>query len=242
LIIPLYKKANMRIQKYLSLSGIASRREAERWIQNGWIYLNGQVVTEQGIQIDPDHDTVSVKKPDDAPQHERKIIAFHKPIDVVTNCPQNSEKEIKDLLPPAYQLFNTIGRLDKASEGLILLTNDGIVSQKLLDPKHPHERTYEVTLNAELPFGAKSKLESGLTLFGQKTKPLKIRNLAPQLIEMTMTEGKNRQIRRMIQKVGLSVLKLKRIAFGPIELKGIPIGQYRELSEIEIQSLLDAIR
>lgn len=228
----------MRLQKYMSQSGIASRREAERWIQSGWVQLNGVVVRELGTQMNPDTDVLTVVKPDSEPQFKRSIIAFHKPVGVVTNCPQGDETEIADLLPEEFLRFNAIGRLDKASEGLILLTNDGLVSQRLLDPKFPHERVYEVSLDYALPETTRNELESGIFLFGERTKPLKIEYLASDVIEMRMHEGKNRQIRRMMQKVGIGVLKLKRMSFGPIELGDLEPGEGRVLSESEIAALL----
>lgn len=228
----------MRIQKHLSQSGIASRREAERWIQQGWIRVNGQVVTELGTQIDPETDRVEVVKPAGIVPSVRKVIVFYKPVNVVTNCPQGDEVQITDLLPKQYQTFNAIGRLDKASEGLILLTNDGIVSQRLLDPKFPHERVYEVDLNYALPESARQRLENGVQLFGEKTKPLTIDYLAADQVRMTMTEGKNRQIRRMMQKVGITVLRLKRVSFGPVHLGRLKSGECRELTPEEVDRLL----
>ena len=228
----------MRLQKYMSQSGIASRREAERWIQSGWVRLNGEVVLELGTQMDPEVDVLTVVKPDSEPQFERQIIVFHKPVGIVTNCPQGDETEIADLLPPEYQRFNAIGRLDKASEGLILLTNDGLVSQRLLDPKFPHERVYEVSLDYALPEKTRDELESGVYLFGERTKPLKIKYLASDVVEMRMHEGKNRQIRRMMQKVGIGVLKLKRLSFGPIHLGNLEVGGMRLLSNPEMADLL----
>eukprot|EP01047_Picozoa_sp_COSAG01_P002332 COSAG01_NODE_61_length_29729_cov_196.711779_18_plen_230_part_00 len=222
----------MRIQKYLSQQGILSRREAERYMQKGWIQVNGEVVTELGRQIDPAIDKVTVHAPDTV--KKETLLAFHKPVGVVTHCPQDGEYEIRDLLPAQYQHLAPIGRLDKASEGLILLTDNGIWARELLQGKPAHVRVYEVDVDQELTQGQLKKCEEGLMLFGQKTLPLTIAFL--QVVDdhayryrWEMKEGKNRQIRRMIQKVGAGVLRLKRVAYGAYDLDDLACGDVRLL-------------
>ncbi|MEK9657600.1 MAG: pseudouridine synthase [bacterium] len=214
----------MRIQKYLSQQGRLSRREAERYMREGWVKVNGVVVTVLGSQIDPVVDCVTLHAP--AEKTNTCLLAFHKPVGIVSHSPQNDEKEIKDLLPENYHSLSPIGRLDKASSGLILLTDDGVLARKLLQGDTPHTRRYIVTTSSELTSGQQRKCEKGLVLFGQKTKPVSIKRVGDKCYEWTMIEGKNRQIRRMIQKVGSSVLGLKRVSFGPYVLGDLGVGAY----------------
>ena len=224
----------VRIQKYLSEQGILSRRTAEKYIKKGWIKVNGTTVTEMGLKIDPETDRVELVEAAQEIASTHLYLAFHKPRGIVTNCPTPNEKEIKDLLPKSLQHVFAIGRLDKESEGLILLTSDGIFAKNCLQSNPPHTRTYEVTIQHPLTDIQKGKLETGMTLFGKKTKPLTIEFIAPKTFKMTMIEGKNRQIRRMLQKVGHRVVKLKRLSFAHISLGKIKLGQFQKLTEKDI--------
>ena len=215
----------MRLQKYLSQEGICSRREAESYIQKGWVFVNG-APAQIGQSIDPDTDKVTLSKEIEKKQAQFHYIAFHKPRGVITNCPQEGETDIRDLLPKHLKHLNAIGRLDKDSEGLILLTDDGQFAKSFLAANVPHERVYEIWLNAPITSSQIHKLETGLPLFGSKTKPLQIQKISDTHIEMTMREGKNRQIRRMIQKIGLHALRLKRTHFGPYDLGDLKPGLF----------------
>ncbi len=224
----------MRLQKYLSQEGICSRRKGEVYIQRGLVRVNGVVVTELGTQVDPKVDKIDVSQDVIDAEIDAITIALYKPRGIITNCPQGKEKEIRDILPSQYKGLSSIGRLDKESEGLILLTSSGVLAKRCLDPKHPHDRVYLVWLSQDLTDEQIYKLEAGITLFGIKTKPLVIKRMKERLIQMTMQEGKNRQIRRMIQKVGVKVLRLKRTQFGPIGIGDLKIGEYRQLDRAEI--------
>ncbi len=219
---------SIRVQKYLSQKGICSRREAEKYIQNGWIRINGKVA-QLGDQIIPEHDHLELSDQIEKDQSNHTLIAFHKPRGVVTNCPQKGEKEISDLLPQNLKHLNAIGRLDKESEGLILLTDNGQISKSYLAAETPHERVYEVWLNAPITSLQIQKLETGIPLFGAKTKPLSITKKKDTVILMTMREGKNRQIRRMIQKIGLHVTRLRRLRFGDYTLGELPKSEFKIL-------------
>lgn len=208
----------IRIQKHLSQQGILSRRKTETYIQNGWVKVNGETVTDLGTHIDPDTDTITFSEEVEQIKQNYHYIALHKPKGIVTNCPQDDEKEIRDILPQHLKHLSSIGRLDKDSEGLILLTDDGIFAKKLLDPKKPHERKYIVKTASPLSEDDIDTLQSGVILFGNITKPLKIKPIKTQTYEFDMTEGKNRQIRRMVRLVDNTVVWLKRVAFGPIKL------------------------
>lgn len=222
--------ALQRLQKYLASQNLASRRVAETYIQAGYVWVNGIQVTQLGTQVNPDIDHIELKLP-----HPIKTttIAFHKPRGIMSNCPLPGDKEIIDLLPTPYQHLHTIGRLDKDSEGLILLTDDGVLAKHILAAQHPHTRDYLVWTNDTLTQEMKTQLESGLLLAGTATKKLSIQQYSDNYFKMSLKEGKNRQIRRMLLQVGLIVLRLKRITFGPIALNDLAKGQFRVLSEKE---------
>lgn len=225
----------IRIQKYLSERNICSRREAERWLVAGRIRINGNVVTELGTLIDPAKDQVSI---DAAPtEHAQyRYIAFHKPVGIVSNLPGDSEQQITDLLPPSHSHLNTIGRLDKDSEGLILLTDDGVFAKHALASRH--DREYVVTVSGEFTLGMARRIEEGVMLFGQKTRKSRIEILDPHRFLIRMNEGKNRQIRRMVTKLGLSVIRLIRVRYGAIRLGHIEPGRYRDLAHYEIDAII----
>lgn len=232
----------IRLQKAMADKGLCSRREAERHIEAGRVKVNGELVTTLGTKVDPDVDQIEF----DVPEASFTTILFHKPRGIMSNCPEPGQKEILDLLPKDMQDLSTVGRLDRDSEGLILLTNDGRIARHYLDADEPHEREYIVWLNDELSFGQKKRLESGVQLSGQQTKPVDIeylddtdskpphtlnpsRGQSSSLIRITMREGKNRQIRRMMQKVDIRVRRLMRTRFDNYTLDGLEPGQWRKI-------------
>jgi len=224
----------LRIQKYLSELNICSRREAERWLLEGRIRINGEVVTQLGTMIDPDRDQLSIDAPEKAAPI-RRYIAFHKPAGIVSNLPTAGERDIRSLLPKEYASVSTIGRLDKDSEGVILLTDDGVFAKQALNSQH--EREYVVTVSGHFSGGMAERLEEGVQIFGEKTRRTKIEILDSNRFIIHMNEGKNRQIRRMITKVGLSVIRLIRTKYGPIRLGHLEPGRYRELAPYEIEAI-----
>ena len=221
----------MRIQKYLSQQGICSRRKAEEFIRNGWVLLNEQVVTELGVVIDPLNDKIELNEQAKLALSQLIYLKFNKPRGIVTHSPQEGEQDIKSFLPEKYHHCAPVGRLDKESEGLILLTNDGVFTKRLLDSNNPHERVYIVTVNKPLLMDDINKLEQGIFLMGKQTKPCKIKCLSPRQYEFSLKEGRNRQIRRMIQKVGSHVTKLKRVSFAQYSLNNLKEGCFIECFE-----------
>lgn len=215
----------MRIQKHLSMKGILSRREAEKYIQAGYIKVNGKLIKNLAHQIDPMNDIVTLHAPDTL--ETKQLIAFHKPVGVVTHSPQAGEKEIKDLLPSNLKHLSPVGRLDKASEGLILLTNDGVLARYFLQSKPAHLRCYIVSTSSSLTHGQLQKCRNGIILFGQRTKPINITPISAHSYKWEMREGKNRQIRRMVQKIGSQVTRLQRISFANIQLGELKSACYR---------------
>lgn len=224
----------LRIQKYLSQQNLLSRRKAEEYIQNGWISVNGVVVTTMGLQIDPETDKITLNPAIEKIQKQYLTIAFNKPRGVFTNCPVDGAQEIIDLLPPKYKHLHSIGRLDKDSEGLILLTDNGVFAKKILNAKVPHEREYEVWIDRELTQQMQDACERGVNINGYLTQPCKIAKLRFRQFVITLKEGKNRQIRRMLWALGARVTNLKRVRFGPISLGELGLGEFVELNSEQL--------
>jgi len=224
----------VRLQKYIADQGWMSRRKAEDAIAKGWVKVNGATVTEMGVKVDPAADKVTLSDEAKAFQKSRIILAFNKPRGVVSNLPQGAEKEIRDILPKKYQHLSTIGRLDKDSEGLILLTDDGVFARRCLDHSSPHEREYLVWVNKPLGDDALEEFRSGMRLGDDQCKPVEIRELSPLQYSMILLEGKNRQIRRMIQKAGSAVTRLRRVRFGKYNLGKLQKGSCCEVTVSQI--------
>lgn len=216
----------LRIQKYLAQQGYCSRREAERWISKGWVYLNGTPVTQQGVTCNPDQDTVSLAPEAHAYLETTVTIKYYKPRGIVTHSPQPGEQAIADIIDPTYKHLAPVGRLDKDSEGLIMLTNQGVLAKKWLDPSNPHARVYEIKVSKPMTSDMIKQCEEGVQILGKKTKPCQLKMLAPLRYEITLYEGRNRQIRRMIQHVGNMVVRLKRMAFDGIKLGDLKPNDY----------------
>ena len=235
-------KEKIRINKYLSASGVMSRREADRFIMSGRITINGENA-EEGMKVDGSEeiriDGVLLEK---KPESEKKVIlCYYKKRGIVTSTVnQGKEKNnIVDEINYPVRVY-PVGRLDKESEGLILLTNDGSVVNKLLKPNKQIEKEYELSLDKDIPDSDIKKMaRGGIEIVpGRRNKPFKIVRIDNCHIKVTLTEGMNREIRRVAEYYGYRVMKLKRIRFGNIKLNGLKPGQYRELTEEEIRRLM----
>ena len=227
----------MRLQKFLSTVGFSSRRKAETYIQEGRVSVNGIVITELGSKVDPQQDRVEVDGKPIVTEQPLVYIAINKPKGVVTSCEQKDDRIILDLIDISERVY-PVGRLDKDSSGLLLLTNDGRLHHRLSHPSFDHEKEYEVTVADPIPDGALRHLEKGLPMMGTKTRPARIRRLSARRFRMVLQEGKNRQIRRMLRKVGHQVTDLKRIRVANIRLGRLAEGSWRYLSEPEKEDLL----
>ena len=227
------------MQKFLSRAGICSRRKGEQYIQAGWVKVNGKIVTELGLKVDPDKDVVEVDR--DAVQSNVTpiYIALNKPRGYVSSTHQPAEKIVLDLVDIAERIY-PIGRLDKDSSGLLLLTNDGDLHHRLTHPSFDHEKEYEVRVARPLPEGALRKLADGLPMMGTRTRPARVKRIAGRRFRIILQEGKNRQIRRMVRKVGNQVVDLKRTRIANIELGRLPVGHWRYLTKKEIDVLFKA--
>ena len=232
--------ALMRLQKYLSAAGLCSRRKGEELIQEGRISVNGIVVSELGTKVDPDLDMVEA---DGKVIHLRQkliYIALNKPKEHVTSCSQKGEKIVLDLVDQPERIY-PVGRLDKDSTGLLLLTNDGRLHHKLSHPSFDHEKEYIVTLVKPIPDGALNHMARGLPMMGTKTRAARVKRISARRFRIVLQEGKNKQIRRMVRKVGNQVADLKRIRIAHVKLGRLPSGAWRHLAKAELKLLLKVL-
>ena len=230
----------VRLQKFLSSAGYCSRRQGEVFIQEGKVRVNGRVITELGTKVDPEKDRIDVNGQLLAVRQTPIYIALNKPRSYVTTCSQKNEKIVVDLVDIPERIY-PVGRLDKDSTGLLLMTNDGNLHHHLLHPSFDHEKEYIVTVAAPISESALSKMEKGMTILGDKTRPAIVKRISSNRFLIQLKEGKNRQIRRMVKKTGNRVTALKRVRVANIELGDLPEGAWRHLTEKEIRQLLKSI-
>jgi 23S rRNA pseudouridine2605 synthase len=240
---------SIRVQKVIADRGLASRREAERWIEEGRVSINGEIV-DLGAKCLPEEDTIEVDGRVISRRQPRKIvIAMNKPKGFVcTNDDPHAKKTVFDLLPPELNKIRLfcIGRLDKESEGLLLLTNDGSIQQQLAHPSYNVLKKYHVDINKSLREEDVRKLKRGIKWEGEQLGLEKVipRNSrtgdAWKQLEVTLHHGKKREIRRLFYAFGYDVKKLRRVQIGQLRLKGIPRGHIKTLGRREIQQLFEA--
>lgn len=232
----------MRLQKYLAMSGVASRRASEKLIAEGHVAVNGQVITEMGVQVDESADRITVDGTPIFIEEEKHYLAYYKPVGEVTTVsdPEGRATVMDKFRDYPVRLY-PVGRLDYDSEGLLLLTNDGDMMQRLLHPSHEVEKAYLAKVSNHVPEEALRRLRSGVELDGRLTSPASVRLIRYEAFDtvvlVTIHEGRNRQVRRMFEAVGHQVVSLKRVGFGPISLGDLPRGQWRQLTPVEIRKL-----
>jgi len=228
----------MRLQKYLAHAGICSRRKAEEHILNGLVKVNHQIVTELGTKIDPEKDRVLFKdNPVILKQTTPKIyIAVNKPEGFVTSCSQQKTKIILDLIDIDERVY-PVGRLDKDSKGLVLLTNDGDLHNKLSHPSFNHEKEYVVTTLYPVSDEDLNAMAQGLEIDTVKTRKATVRRLSKNKFNIILKQGRNRQIRKMVEKIKNKVDRLKRIRMANITLGKLKEGEWRYLTPKEIKGL-----
>ena len=232
-----------RLQKILSARSICSRRKAEEYIQEGLVRVNGKVA-HIGDKADPESDNIEVDGKVLDAKKDFLYYVMYKPVGVITSNVEGDREvlTVRGVLPKNLQgKIYPIGRLDKDSEGLLLFTNDGTLANRLLHPKFDHEKEYAVTTFRPITDGQMNKLERGITISGTKTKPSHVRRIDPLNFTIVLTEGRNRQIRRMCQKVGCPVKFLKRIVIVTLKDSHLWPGQVRQLTNKECSSLLNAV-
>jgi len=235
------EEARERLQKVLARAGVGSRRRCEEYIRSGRVRVNGRTVTEMGLKVDPRRDTIIFDgKPVRSEQHI--YLLLNKPVGYVSTVSDPQGRPIvTDLIPNIDKRIYPVGRLDLDSEGALLLTNDGRLTNRILHPRYGVAKTYQVTL-AKRPSAAKLKqLEQGIVLDGAKTLPARIRFLRNRkngiLLEVILHEGKKRQIRKMFAAIGHRVLRLKRTAYGGLSLGTLRPGEYRSLSAKDLRKI-----
>ena len=229
--------SQMRLQKYLSTAGVCSRREGEKYIQDGRVAVNGVVVTQLGTKVDPETDRVEVDGKSIGLKQDTVYIALNKPKGYVTSCSHPGEKIVMDLVDIPERIY-PVGRLDKDSTGLLLLTNDGALHHRLSHPSFDHEKEYDVMVSKAITDGALRRIAKGMPMMGSKTRPAEIKRISSKRFRIILKEGKNRQIRRMVRKVGNQVTRLKRIRVSNIKLGRLAEGAWRYLTEKEQKLLL----
>ena len=227
-----------RINKYIASSGLCSRREADRLIEEGRVTVNG-IVAESGMQVCSD-DVVLVDGKNIIPEANDVYIAFNKPLGVTCTTDSRDPSNIIDYIGYPERIF-PIGRLDKNSSGLILLTNDGSIVNKLLRAENGHEKEYIVTVNRPYDKNFLKSMESGVPVLGQLTLPCQLKPVNDKTFKIILHQGLNRQIRRMCEYLGYKVTRLKRIRFMNIRLGDLESGKWRHLTDEEKKELLKDI-
>ena len=227
----------MRLQKFLSAAGVCSRRKGEEYIKSGRVAVNGRTVAELGTKIDPAEDLVQVDGNPVQSSQPLIYIALNKPKDYVTSCSHPGEMIVLDLVDIPQRVY-PIGRLDKDSTGLLLLTNDGRLHHKLSHPSFDHEKEYDVTVTKPITDGALRKLTEGLPMMKTQTRPARVQRISSRRFRIVLQEGKNRQVRRMVRKVGNQVTGLKRVRVANIKLGRLSPGAWRHLSQKDKMELL----
>lgn len=232
----------IRLQKYLADKGIASRRKCEEFITDGLVKVNGEVVTQLGTKVDPDKDVVEYnEKKIDEIKADYIYVLLNKPVGYITSLKQTdySSPLVTDLLKKVKERIYPVGRLDKDSSGLLLMTNDGDFAYKLMHPSFEKEKEYIVTTKETVTRTMIERFQKGIMIEGKKTYPAKVKRIELTKISIVLSEGRNRQIRKMLQKVGNTVVSLQRIRINNLTLGKLKEGEYRFLTKIEVRDLVN---
>ena len=237
--VPEQEKNGVRINKYLGDAGVCSRREADTYIAEGKVTIDG-VIAEMGSRVFPGQQVVFNGKPLKK-QEEQVLIAFYKPVGIVCTTDQREPDNVIDFLNYGKRIY-PIGRLDKDSEGLLLLTNDGDIVNKILRAGNDHEKEYLVTVNKPINAEFLKGMAGGVPILDTVTKPCKIEATGKCSFRIILTQGLNRQIRRMCEYFGYRVLSLKRIRIMHIQLGHLNPGTYRNLTSGELKRLEEILK
>lgn len=231
-----------RLHKFLARAGVASRRQGEILIREGRVKVDGLVVDTVGVCIDPEKVQVTVDGRPVLPPAQVRTVMLHKPAGYVsTMADPQGRRKVTDLLAGQEERLFPIGRLDYDATGLLLLTNDGELANRLMHPRYKVPKTYRVTVAGQFDQAARKRLLAGVVLDGRPTIPVQVQvlKISPDrsVLEMTIREGRYHQVKRMCTQVGHPVLKLKRIAYGPLRLGRLGPGAWRDLSREELHDL-----
>lgn len=234
----------MRINKYLSLCNLGSRRKVEDFIKQGDVRVNGKIVTDLACNIEPDQDVVEYKGNKISPIKEKYYIMLNKPKKYLVSTKDDfGRKTIYDLLENFDKSLKYVGRLDYMTEGLLLMSNDGDFVEKVIHPRYKLPKVYKVVAKGRISNEQSDKLRNGVLIDGRKTLPAKVyikSNLDNKsIVKITIFEGRKRQVRRMFKAIGSEVLELKRLQVGELKLGKLPIGMWRFLNYNEIKKLIN---
>lgn len=238
----------VRLQKYIAMCGVASRRKAEKLIDEGRVSVNGSTVTEQGVKIEIGADKVSVDGKPIKSKNKNYYIMLNKPVGYVSTANDQFDRPtVVDLVKKdlADVRIFPVGRLDYETEGLLLLTNDGDFTYKVTHPKFHMEKTYIATVKGGMTISGMNKLRNGVYIDDNfKTSPAKAEILdaydGHTFVKITIHEGKNRQVRKMFEAIGNTVVGLQRTSIGTVELGNLPLGRWRHLTSHEINYLMNS--
>jgi len=230
--------SEMRIQKFIAHAGICSRRKAEQHILNGQVEINGQVIHAPGTKIDTEKDRVCMFGKPVVIRSKLIYIALNKPRGIVTSCSHPGEKVVIDLVNHPQRLF-PVGRLDKESSGLLILTNDGNLHHRISHPSFNHEKEYRVTVRQKISNRELKKMADGIVFDEQKTRPAIVKRQSAREFNITLKEGRNRQIRRMLDQLNHQVTRLHRIRIDHIHIKQLKAGKWRYLTKNEIRQFYE---
>lgn len=236
----MFNASSTRLNKYISESGICSRRDADRFIEQGNVFINGKraSVGDQVVAGDTVRVNGQVIEPQDA--DDFVFIVLNKPVGIVSTTESSERNNIVDFVSHGVRIF-PIGRLDKDSQGLIFLTNNGDLVNKVLRAGNNHEKEYVVTVNKPVTDEFIAGLSGGVPILGTMTKKCPVTKVAANVFNITLVQGLNRQIRRMCEHFGYEVVKLERTRIMNVSLKGLPVGDWRDLTQKELAVLLKSI-
>ena len=232
----------MRLQKYMAKAGVASRRKSEELISQGLVKVNGKIIVEQGYIVDPDKDLVKVDGKTIKLERNKIYIMINKPVGYVTTLKDEKDRRIvTDLIEGVEERIYPVGRLDIDTSGLLLLTNDGDLTQKLTHPSNEVVKRYIAVVEGVPNRSELQRFRYGINIDGRKTAPATIkiakRYEDESILDISIHEGRNRQVKKMCEAINHPVKKLKRVSIGEIELGGLEIGNWRYLNEEELDFL-----
>jgi pseudouridine synthase len=227
----------IRLHKYLADNGVASRRKCEEFIRQGLVKVNGKVVTEMGLKIDPQKDRIETDKKLQLKKRELVYYCLHKPVGYVCTVTGKEKPKITELFKNIPERVFPVGRLDKLTSGLLLLTNDGRFAYEMTHPKFEKEKEYIVKIRETITYPVLQELKKSISIHGRKTQPAHVTLQSPHLVRIILREGRNRHIRRLCRRAEIHIEKLKRIRIGALELGNLPPRAYRKLNRNEVELL-----
>ncbi len=232
----------VRLQKYLADAGVASRRASEKLIAEGRVSVNGDIIREMGVQVDEEYDVIAVDGEIVKNSVKKEYIMLNKPVGFITTVSDDKDRPtVMELVSDISSRIYPVGRLDYDTEGLLLLTNDGDLTYRITHPKHDIAKTYVAEVTGDVSMDTINQLRRGVVIDGKKTSPAEVEVVgATQYgtkIEITIHEGRNRQVRKMFEALGCIVKRLKRTKEAGLNLGHLPLGKWRKLSESEVNML-----